>query len=435
MSDFYPWYVVLVLCLAQLVSIVDRIIMGVAAEPVRHDLNLSDSQLGILLGPSFVLLNVVGGLFAGRLADLTNRRWLIFFGIIVWNVANACCGLARNFEQLLTARLVVGLGEAILTPAAMSLIASYFPPKNLYRATSIFLSGTSLGRAAAFLGGGAIIATLALPGPDRILSSFAPWQVVFLAASAFGALVAILVLSIREPVRIERSDSPSKASAAFAHFRANKRAYLALFFSFTCTAVVTYVLGGWTVSFFVREHGLSVGAASAWVGTNSLIVGPASTIFGGLVTDYLHAKHVRSPGLRVIICCLILFPFSALGFWLASSFAAAFIFYVLMYFMVGVTIAPSFGGIQAITPEPYRGTITSLFVATYTTLGAGVGPYIVGVLADKVFASDRMLGPSIFIAVTGSAIIGLIAAFSGLGQTFQKSAEGSAVLGGYGSAN
>ena len=143
-ASIYAWYITIVLCLAQLVSVVDRYTMSIVSELVRKDLTLTDAQLGILFGPSFVLLFAFGSLPAGWLADRVNRKWLIFSGITAWSLANAACGLAATFEQLMVARLFVGLGEALLVPAAMSLIAAYFPPQSLYRATSVMLSGASL---------------------------------------------------------------------------------------------------------------------------------------------------------------------------------------------------------------------------------------------------------------------------------------------------
>ena len=121
------WYIVAVLTLAYIVSFLDRQILALLIEPIKQVLNLSDTQVGLLLGPAFAVFYVTLGYPAGLLADRKSRKVIITSGIAVWCIMTALCGLARDFRQLFAARVGVGVGEATLTPAALSMISDCFP--------------------------------------------------------------------------------------------------------------------------------------------------------------------------------------------------------------------------------------------------------------------------------------------------------------------
>ena len=130
----YPWYVVVILLLAMVVSFIDRQVITLLVAPIRADLGISDTQMSLLMGFAFAIFYVTMGVPIARLADRYSRRTIIAAGIFLWSLATAACGLARSFLQLFTARVFVGVGEATLTPAAYSMIADYFPPERLGRA-------------------------------------------------------------------------------------------------------------------------------------------------------------------------------------------------------------------------------------------------------------------------------------------------------------
>src|SRR6266704_5245806 len=127
-TSSYAWYVVCVLVLANLLSYTDRQILSLLVDPIRHDLSISDTQVGLLIGTAFALVYGVAGLPFGWLADRLRRRDLIVTGIVLWSLGTVCCGLSQNFAQFFAARLLVGIGEAVLTPASISLISDSFPP-------------------------------------------------------------------------------------------------------------------------------------------------------------------------------------------------------------------------------------------------------------------------------------------------------------------
>ncbi|MBT8421763.1 MAG: MFS transporter, partial [Gammaproteobacteria bacterium] len=127
-SRNYAWYTVLLLTVVYIFSYIDRTILGLLVEPIRKDLDLTDTQISLLLGPAFALFYTTLSVPLGWLADRWKRNWIVAIGVVVWSVATAACGLARNFAQMAAARVMVGVGEATLSPCALPMIADSFPP-------------------------------------------------------------------------------------------------------------------------------------------------------------------------------------------------------------------------------------------------------------------------------------------------------------------
>ena len=234
-----------------------------------------------------------------------------------------------------------------------------------------------------------------------------PWQILFLLGSVIGLATAALTLTIREPNRL--STSKPDMSAAFSHFCEYPRLYIALLSAFSASSFVSYVLASWTVSFYVRTYGVSVASASAVIGACSLVIGPLSSVTGGWVTDNLQKTALKFPPLLIVGSCIASFPLFTLGLWLAPTMPLSLVAYACLYFSIGMTIAPCYGGVQALTPAKFRGLFSSIFVSIYTLIGGGLGPYLVGLLSAAYFKSDKMLGPSIMVTTTGAAVFGLAA--------------------------
>lgn len=157
-SQAYAWYVVVILTLAYVVSFIDRQIMALMVEPIRQDLDISDTQISLLLGLAFAIFYTLLGIPIGRIADLYNRKKLIIVGVTIWCLMTAACGLARNYIQLFTARIGVGVGEAALSPSALSMISDYFPKETRGRAVAFYTMGISVGVGLAMIIGSQVIA-------------------------------------------------------------------------------------------------------------------------------------------------------------------------------------------------------------------------------------------------------------------------------------
>jgi MFS family permease len=198
-TSAYGWYVVCVLTLAYVVSFLDRQILALMVEPIKHDLGLTDTQMSLLMGLAFGIFYTLMGVPLGRLADRTSRRALIATGVGVWCLMTASCGLARSFGQLFVARIGVGVGEAALTPAAISMISDYFPRQKRGRAIGFYNMGVSLGAGTAMVLGGVVIsyvmsaAPVELPGVGELKS----WQLVFMLVGLPGLAIVALMSTIR----------------------------------------------------------------------------------------------------------------------------------------------------------------------------------------------------------------------------------------------
>ncbi|MGH8284862.1 MAG: MFS transporter, partial [Steroidobacteraceae bacterium] len=150
----YSWYVVAVLTVTYTVSFIDRQIMALMIEPIRRDLGITDTQVSLLIGLAFAVFYTLLGVPIARLADRYSRRAIIAAGVAVWCVMTAACGLARNYAQLFLARVGVGVGEAALSPSALSMMSDYFPKRTRGRAVAVYHTGISLGAGLAMIVGG-----------------------------------------------------------------------------------------------------------------------------------------------------------------------------------------------------------------------------------------------------------------------------------------
>lgn len=409
----YAWHVVAVLSFCHLVSFIDRFVMSLALAPIKVTFGVSDTILGLLHGTGFVLLYCVAAVPLGRYVDIGHRRNLIVFGILVWSAATAACGLARSVEELMAARIVVGLGEACLIPAAMSLITAYVPPDVLARAVSVFTTGATLGASTALIGGGLIIDWIAARGGLRIfgLEGLEPWRWAFLLAAAPGVLAAILLLSVREPPRpTKRAASALKDSLQ--HLALHWRAY-ALHFVAACAIIILYqALAAWTPTFLIRRFGLTVAQSGATVGSLLLLAGPAGNLAGGWITDRLQAAGSRFAPSTVLAAVLLAALAPGAAFCWSHSYAVSAGGWTLLMICVSAGVPATWVGIQLVTPDALKGTISALYLAAYTLVGVGLGPVLVGLLTDNLFGAAN-LGRSLLAITLGCGVLGSGAALIG----------------------
>jgi MFS family permease len=202
-KPLYSWYVVGVLMLAYTNSFIDRQILSLLIEPIRRDLQITDTQVSLLAGLAFTIFYTLMGVPIARLADQKNRRTIIAIGIASWSVMTASCGLARNFWHMFLARVGVGVGEATLSPAAMSMISDYFPVGKLARAISIYSMGVYFGAGLALIIGGMVVKLVIEAGNVvlPVVGEVFPWQMTFFFVGLLGIPIFLLMLTIREPVR------------------------------------------------------------------------------------------------------------------------------------------------------------------------------------------------------------------------------------------
>lgn len=414
-AGVYAWYVAFLLATAHLVSFIDRFLMSLLMEPLKADLGLSDTQLGLLQGTGFVVLYTVVAVPLGLMADRVNRRNLIVAGILLWSIATGLCGLADSFGSLFLARVGVGFGEAALVPAAMSLLAAFFPRRQLGRAVSIFTTGASLGKSAALIGGGAVLA-LFTAGGGRGLPGFAalaPWQATFIVMAVPGILLAaLLLMTLREPARAETTVVRPGLATALAYVRLHRRAYATHAGASALVVLLIQSLAAWSTSFYVRFFDMTPPQAGLLVGGVILVAAPLGHLCGGALTDFCQSRGVQAPAAPVIMLGLLGAIPCALLFGTTRSLPLSLVAYGLTNFSLTLAAPASLAGMQMLTPDRLRGVVTSIFLAFTTFVGIGLGPALIGVLTDRLFNDPKALDQALMLAVTVFAVAGTLLAIA-----------------------
>jgi MFS family permease len=406
----YKWYIAAVLGLAHTVAIIDRFVMVLVTEPIRAAMHLSDTQLGMLQGTGFALLYCGFAIPLGAMADATNRRNLIAIGLVVWSLATMAAAFTTSFETLFATRVLVGMGEACLIPAGMSLLTAYFAPSNLARGTAVFGLGANFGYGLAFLGGGAVLAALVTTGGLVLLGvTLQPWQAIFLLAGTLAVPVLLLLAFVREPHRppvAGRGLGPHVAAMreGLAYIFAHQRSYAPFLLIGALTAVTGYAVTSWSSSLFVRIHGMAPADAGKLIGLIGVITGPVGTIAGGWLLDRLRARGVVGAPMVIMGCgCLIALSMStAVGY--AASLPLATLFFCIFMFGSTFTLPSLYVGMQMLTPDRYRGIAASFNMMIYTLAGLGLGPTAVGAISDRLSGGSG-LAHAVVIVEAAMAIL------------------------------
>lgn len=406
------WYTLLVLTLANVSGLVDRQVLALLVEPIKRDLSISDTQVSLLMGLSFVLFYSLLGLPVGVLVDRYSRRRIVAIGAALWSGMTMLCGFAHSYSQLLFLRMGVGIGEATLGPSAVSLLGDAFPRDRRGRAMSVFALGTFLGAGLAYLIGAYVAAMSTEPAIVLlpVLGSIRSWQLVFLIVGAPGLIVATLALTLKEPDR-----GPGGGQAAVSevwHYTMRHRRTLAtLAFGFACSSAVNYGIATWLATFFVRTHGWTAGEAGALQGLLTMTLGPAGALGGGWFSDRLVARgHVDGPLLVAILAAAGMLVTAGTYPLVASPRVAAGLLVAVNVFAAMPWGAANAAVAEALPPR-LRGQGTALYLLVVNLFAGVVGPTSVAVLTDRVFASPSGLRYSLALcAVFGmTAVIAILA--------------------------
>lgn len=411
----YAWYVISVLMVAYTFSYIDRTILALLVEPVRADLGISDTQFSLLHGFAFAVFYTIMGIPLGRMADRMSRRGIIAAGIAFWSLATAACGLARNFWQLFLARVGVGVGEAALSPAAYSMIADYFPPQRLGRALSVYAIGVYIGSGAAFLIGGAVIAAVAtadnlvLP----LVGEMRPWQVVFFIVGFPGVLVALWMMTIREPVRRglvagTQSGQGVPLSRVFGFIRENRATIICHFAGFSLLAMLFNAVVAWLPALFIRTHGWSAVEIGTALGLILGIFGTAGIVSGGFFGDWLTRRGYRDSALRAsVIGTIVLWPCVAIAPLLPDP-RWSLVLFCPVFFFSSFPFGMAAAALQLMSPNQLRGQISACYLFCVNFAGIGFGPTATALVTDFVFRDDQRVGWSIALVAGTAAPLALV---------------------------
>lgn len=419
-SPAYGWYVVAVLTIAYVFSFLDRQILSLLVEPMKRDLGLSDTQISLLQGLAFALCNVLVGLPLGRLVDTRRRTTLVASGIAFWSLATAGCGLVRSYPALLLLRMGVGAGEAVLTPAANSLIGDQFPPHKVGLPLAVYSIGIFIGGGLALVIGATIIAGALRSSPLLLplIGAVRPWQTVFLIIGLPGLLVAALALSLREPRRTgalhQRVAANGDVSVGavplrevFGYLRTNARAFLGINLFMGFSAVAGYGVAAWVPSMFIRRHGWSAVEIGHTYGLLLLTFGTAGVLCGGWLGDVMTRRHGAAGRLKAAVAVkLLTIPFIAAYTLLPDGRLAIFPLAAAVFlptFLNGLSPAI----LQQMVPNQMRGTAISISLLVINLLGLGLGPTLIALLSDRVFHDPSAIHLSILIVSVVMVLLSL----------------------------
>jgi len=376
-SPAYRAYVMFILVVVYTFNFIDRQIVGILAVPIKSDLSLTDTELGLMGGLAFALFYTGLGIPVALLADRWKRTWIMTAALTIWSAMTAACGLATNFWQLFVARLGVGVGEAGGVAPAYSLISDYFPSQQRARALSVYSFGIPIGSALGILFGGYIASRI-------------DWRFAFFAVGLAGIIIApIFKMTVAEPPRGQydkkHADAASPSLRAIVGRLAGKPSFWIISLAASASSMMGYGLFFWLPSFLVRSFGLELFEASLFYGAVLLIGGIAGTWAGGYMADRFgqgkRGNYVVIPALA-FLATIPLYVLAILSPNLATTFFA-----LLVPTGLGLAwLGPVLSAIQHVVPPTMRATASAIFLFINNLIGIGAGTAAIGMISDSLEA-------------------------------------------------
>ena len=402
------------MALASVVSQFDRTVINLTVGPLKQAFSLNDTQFAMLQSVAFGIFYTLACIPLGYLADRYQRRVLMGLSLLFFSLFAIGSGVSRSYAQLFLTRVGVGVGEATVTPAGLSMMSDYFPREKLGRAIGAFFMSAPVGQPVGLIAGGFLLQWLATSsalssGP---FAGFEPWQAAFVIIGAPGLLLVPLFLLLKEPER--RGDAaqlPLSLREVFAIVRERGRALAPMFAGFCMVTLVSYTFFVWTPSVFQRTFDFNPREAGLSFGLIVLTFGTAGAFFGGWMTDRLARRgHLDAP-LKVaafgFIGCGVfggLAPLMPSPQWALALLAPAIFLSNTPYACAGTSI-------QLIVPNRARAQVTALYITLITLVGLGVGPTVVGLMTDYIFKNpaDIRYSLAIVVAVPAPIMFALLA--------------------------
>jgi MFS family permease len=358
-------YALSVLVVVYTFNFIDRQILSILLEPIKLDLGLSDTELGLLTGFAFALFYATLGIpIAAALA--------------IWSAMTALSGLALNFWHLLIARIGVGVGEAGCSPPAHAMIADYYPAQQRASALGIYSLGIPVGILFGFVAGG-------------WMNEFFGWRAAFFVVGLPGLLLALVVrFTVREPARgmaEGRADDtePPTVKETFAMLW-SKRAFRHMAFGGALTAFVGYGVVNWVPAFFIRSHGMNTGEIGTWLGLILGIPGGIGIAWGGFLADRLGARDTRWYLRLVAVALVLAAPFS-LGVYLLPDPHWALVCLLVPVMLGNFYQATTFSQTQGLVELRMRAVAAAVLLFVLNIIGLGLGPFFVGFLSQLLSPS------------------------------------------------
>jgi MFS family permease len=413
----YRAYVLFIFVIVYTFNFIDRLLISIVQEPIKHEFGVSNFQLGLLGGPVFAILYTLLGIPIARYAERANRITIVSIGAFVWSLMTAACGFAGNFVQLALCRLGVGIGEAACVPPSQSAIADYFPADRRASALAIFSLGIPIGSALAFLGGGWLVANF-------------DWRTAFWMLGAPGILAAlVLKLTVKEPPRAGTQVTPPSFSVTLKAL-SSKASFWHIAFGGALISFVGYGTSQFLVSHLIRNYDL--GATLAEEGAHAsyamaLVAGVSTalgTFLGGYLSDRLAPKHARVNSWLPALGVGIAIPFYILSI-MQTEFMWAFAFLMIAPIFHYLYLGPMYAVTMGVSTPLQRATSVAILILIVNLIGYGLGPPFIGA-ANDFFAAQQLADVGLTLSQCGDeANAAACASAQGLGL---KYAIGTTIL-------
>ncbi len=399
-SRAYARYVLGVLFLVYVFNFVDRQILGILIGPIKADIGISDTWIGVLSGLTFVLFYSAAGISIARLADRRSRRDVIAVSLALWSGMTALTGAAQNLLHLVLTRIGVGVGEAGGSPPSHSLLSDYFPPERRATALALYANGIYVGSGLAFLFGGWIVTHF-------------DWRIAYLAVGLAGLPLAVLVrLTVREVPRGLWEPAPREPVAQVGFFEAMRFLFSKPTFAWLVGAACFQALAGygvliWAAEFLSRVHQMERDAIGLGLGLCIAVGGCAGVSAGGWLSDRLSARdrraYLRLPAVVSVLCL----PFG-LAFLLLDDVGPALASFLVYYTISNMYVGPLWAVPQNLARPEMRATVSAVLLFLLNLVGLGLGPFAIG-LANELLAETHGAG-AIRFSLVGVVAVGSLAA-------------------------
>ncbi len=395
------FYTLGILTLVYSFNFIDRQLLAILQEPIKNDLLLSDTELGLLTGFAFALFYVVAGLPIARLADHNNRRTIISWSLAIWSFMTAISGMAQNYLQLFLARVGVGIGEAGCSPPAHSMISDIFPPEQRASGLSIYSLGINIGILFGFLLGG-------------WLNQYFGWRVAFMVVGVPGIILAVIVrYSVSEPIRgFSENRQVSDEKVPFKQVLQllwSKKSFRYLSLAGGLSAFAGYGMTNWLASFIIRTYGMSTGEVGSWLALSVGIMGGAGTFASGYIADKLARKDKRWYMWLPAIASVTMIPFFIYAMF-AENVYVHLLVNMIPILMSNVFLSVCIAVTHSLVGFRMRAFSSAIFFLVINVFGLGMGPVFIGYLSDLLSATLAVdsLRYSMVILISVAALLAAV---------------------------
>jgi predicted MFS family arabinose efflux permease len=393
-------YVLAMVTLVFVVNYLDRQILSILLPLIKAEFHVSDSALGLLTGPAFVVFYATLGVPLALMADRVNRRNLIAGSLALFSLMTVVCYYTASFWQLLIARIGVGVGEAGTGPSINSIIADLYPPRQRASALAIYSAGLNIGLLFAFFGGGWV-------------AQHYGWRMAFLVSGLPGLILVLLFLfTVKEPRRghSESLADPGQAPGliATASFLWSQRSFRFLSLGTSMSAFGGYAAIAFIPSFLSRSHGMSPAQIGLLLSVTTGIFGFIGTVMSGLIADRVGKGDIGRSMLVPVAATFLGLPFAPF-FYLSPNLTVVMVALAIPAFLGASYLGPAYAATQGLVPLRMRATAAAILLFILNMIGLGLGPLTVGIVSDLL--KPALGTDSLRWALLSTVITSLIGAF------------------------